>query len=78
MVTMVMNGYQGFLPGKLPGNHDYQVIWLPPMHGNHGNFRLPGNLPGNHTSPREVIVQLKKWIFILFGNCVCKVFYTSN
>jgi hypothetical protein len=48
MVIMVIHGNHGFLPGKLPGNHDYPVIWLPPMHGNHGNRRLPGNLPGHH------------------------------
>jgi hypothetical protein len=47
-VIMVIHGNHDFLPGNLPGNHDYPVIWLTPMHGNHGNRRLPGNLPGNH------------------------------
>jgi hypothetical protein len=59
MVTMVTHGTHSFLPGRFPGNHDYQVIWLPPMHSNHGNCRLPGNLPNNHILPLEVVVHIK-------------------
>jgi hypothetical protein len=27
------------LTGNIPGNHDYQVIWLPLMHGKCDNYR---------------------------------------